>query len=280
VWLSAPGVGVLAVVLVALPYTAFATTLSSGPGKYGRHADPFLALIPDHLGTTRAVVNQDGIVIETRDYAPFGESIAHVGPFAVEHRFTGQPQDDQAGGLYHYGARFYNPRWGRFISPDEQVQGFDSQGLNPFAYVLNQPTSGIDPTGEFFDLPVMSIPSSGTMAFGLGAAASAGGSAAGSDLPCGGDACLTRPDYEELGGAEAVLLPGLLVVALPVEISGAAIVGGGLIAGGIAYVIYRMATGDESDDAAVEYTEHAKQRMAERDVSRSGPKIDVALRCS
>jgi RHS repeat-associated protein len=70
-----------------------------------------------------------------------------MGAFSVEHRFTGQPQDDQAGGLYNYGARFYNPKWGRFISPDEVVQGFDSQGLNPYTYVLNAPTTNVDPTG-------------------------------------------------------------------------------------------------------------------------------------
>ncbi|MGH3642036.1 MAG: RHS repeat-associated core domain-containing protein, partial [Mycobacterium sp.] len=161
VWLSVPGVGVLSFALIALPYTAQAATLTSGPGKYGRHAEPILAYLVDHLGTIRGAVNQDGIVVETRDYAPFGESIAHAGAFSVEHRFTGQPQDDQAGGLYNYGARFYNPKWGRFVSPDEMVQGFDSQGLNPFAYVLNGPTSAIDPTGELFDLPIFSF---GTLA--------------------------------------------------------------------------------------------------------------------
>ena len=111
--------------------------------------EPILAYLVDHLGTIRAAVNQDGIVVETRDYAPFGESIAHVGAFSVQHRFTGQPQDDLEGGLYNYGARFYNPKWGRFVSPDEMVQSFDSQGLNPFTYVLNRPTSATDPTGNF-----------------------------------------------------------------------------------------------------------------------------------
>jgi RHS repeat-associated protein len=126
----------------------------------------------DHLGTVRATVNQDGIVVETRDYAPFGESIAHVGAFSVQHRFTAQPQDEQAGGLYNYGARFYNAKWGRFASPDKVVQSFDSQGLNPFTYVLNRPTSGTDPTGTF------GIPGDfGTVlgsGLGLGAVAQAG----------------------------------------------------------------------------------------------------------
>ena len=158
VWLSAPGVGVLSFVLVALPYTAHAATLTSGPGAYGRHGEPILAYLVDHLGTIRGAVNQAGTIVETRDYAPFGESIAKTGTFAVQHRFTGQPQDDQAGGLYDYGARFYNPKWGRFVSPDEVVQGFDSQGLNPFAYVLNRPTSAVDPTGNYLWTPPIWVP--------------------------------------------------------------------------------------------------------------------------
>ena len=147
-WLEGASVGVLSAALVGLPHAALAATLSSGPGRYGRHAEPILAYLSDHLGTIRAVVSRDGIVVETRDYAPFGESIAHAGAFSVQDRFTGQPQDDRAGGLYNYGARFYNAKWGRFISPDEVTQAFDSQGLNPYSYVLNQPTSATDPTGR------------------------------------------------------------------------------------------------------------------------------------
>src|SRR5262249_39061651 len=65
---------------------------------------------------------------------------------------------DQARGLYNYGARFYNPTWGRFISPDEAVQNFDSQGLNPYAYVLNAPTSRINRDGHDAGVPDMWAP--------------------------------------------------------------------------------------------------------------------------
>jgi RHS repeat-associated protein len=147
-WLEATGVGVLSCALVAWPHAALAAMLSAGPGRYGRHAEPILACLSDQLGSIRAIVNQDGVVVETRDYAPFGESIAHTGAFSLQHRFNGQPQDDQADGLYDYGARFYDPAWGRFISPDDVVQSIDSQGLNPYSYVLNRPTSATDPTGR------------------------------------------------------------------------------------------------------------------------------------
>lgn len=146
--LEATGVGVLSLALVAGPHAALAATLTAGPGRYGRHAEPILAYLSDHLGSIRAVVNQDGVVVETRDYAPFGESIAHTGAFSLQDRFTGQRQDEQAEGLYDYGARLYNPEWGRFISPDDVVQSVDSQGLNPYSYVLNRPTSATDPTGR------------------------------------------------------------------------------------------------------------------------------------
>ncbi len=49
----------------------------------------------------------------------------------------------------------YEPRWGRFISPDEFVEGFTSQGLNAYAYVGNKPTYRIDPSGNF-EIPDLS----------------------------------------------------------------------------------------------------------------------------
>jgi len=146
---SAPIASLLASGIAALPPAAASATPSSGPGSHGRHAEPILAHLTDHLGSVIGSVNRDGVVVETRDYAPFGESIAQLGSFAVGQRFTGQPQDDAAESLYNYGARFYEPRWGRFISPDEVVQSFDSQGLNPYSYVLNRPTSLVDPSGRF-----------------------------------------------------------------------------------------------------------------------------------
>ncbi len=211
VWLSVPGVSVLSFTLVALPYTAHAATLTSGPGAYGRHGEPILAYIVDHLGTIRGAVNQAGVVVETRDYAPFGESISKTGTFAVQHRFTGQPQDDQAGGLYNYGARFYNPKWGRFVSPDEVVQGFDSQGLNPFAYVLNGPTSMVDPTGRLFDLPIFSLGGLSGVA-GVSAAPSGSESAAAaagggpSRLICNDWGCVLAPleASADLGGGDSI----------------------------------------------------------------------------
>jgi len=52
-------------------------------------------------------------------------------------------------GIYHYGARFYSPKLGRFISPDSIVPNqFNPQDLNRFSYVLNNPLRYTDPTGH------------------------------------------------------------------------------------------------------------------------------------
>jgi len=245
-WVGVPGVGMLALMLVAMPYSAYAATLPpGGPGTYGRPAEAFLAYLTDHLGSVRAVVNSSGTIVETRDYDPFGGDISHSGTFSVQHRFTGQPADDQAGGLYNYSARFYNAKWGRFISPDELVQGFDSQGLNPYSYVLNRPTSAIDPHGRDLDFgsgAVPSIPSlSGTFSGGSWASGGLGvlsGIGAGHGDPCKYDACYPphplkdQPSTAKLGGGTE-LLAGALILGAPVdwEILALWALGAGLIYG-------------------------------------------------
>ncbi|GHH54451.1 hypothetical protein GCM10018773_57520 [Streptomyces candidus] len=56
------------------------------------------------------------------------------------YRFAGGYQDPT--GLYHYGARYYDPRIGRFISPDPS-----GQEKNPYLYAEDDPVNRIDPDG-------------------------------------------------------------------------------------------------------------------------------------
>lgn len=64
-------------------------------------------------------------------------------------KFTGQRLD--ATDLYYYGARFYDPNIGRFISPDTIVpDATNPQAFNRYSYVLNNPLKYIDPTGRYF----------------------------------------------------------------------------------------------------------------------------------
>jgi RHS repeat-associated protein len=52
-------------------------------------------------------------------------------------------------GIYHYNARFYSPKLGRFLSADTIVPNpADPQHLNRFSYVANNPLKYIDPSGH------------------------------------------------------------------------------------------------------------------------------------
>ena len=81
-------------------------------------------------------------------YTPYGET---RGSEAVDvpYQFTGQRNED-AIGLYHYGARWYDPALGRFIQADTIVpQPEDPQSLNRYTYVYNNPLKYTDPTGHY-----------------------------------------------------------------------------------------------------------------------------------
>ena len=72
-----------------------------------------------------------------------------IGTLNVKHKFTGQELDSESG-LYYYGARYYDPEIGRFISPDSIVQDYtDPQTLNRYSYCRNNPLIYIDPNGLF-----------------------------------------------------------------------------------------------------------------------------------
>ena len=72
--------------------------------------------------------------------------VAEVNPF----RYRGYYYDVETG-LYYLKTRYYDPEVGRFISQDD-VSYLDPNsinGLNLYAYCLNNPIMGVDPTGTF-----------------------------------------------------------------------------------------------------------------------------------
>jgi len=106
----------------------------------------------DHLGGTNLITNDSGLVKQLIEYEPFGTPSRNdkFGTPEEEawHLFTGKELDDETG-LYYYGARYYNPTIGRFITADTIVQSpGNPQTLNRYAYAGNNPVNNIDPTGH------------------------------------------------------------------------------------------------------------------------------------
>ncbi|RPI74910.1 MAG: RHS repeat-associated core domain-containing protein [Desulfobacteraceae bacterium] len=60
--------------------------------------------------------------------------------------------------LFYYGARYYDPALGRFITPDSVMTGLDSQALNPYSYCENNPATLVDPSGHYPTDPDSSHP--------------------------------------------------------------------------------------------------------------------------
>ena len=102
----------------------------------------------DHLGSTTAVTNEDGNVVNSYDYSPYGQIIAGKEDVYL-FLYNGQYGVTTDGnGLYHMRARYYNVSIMRFINQDV-VHGnlSDSQSLNRFAYVEGNPINFLDPFG-------------------------------------------------------------------------------------------------------------------------------------
>ena len=56
--------------------------------------------------------------------------------------------------LYYLNARYYNPEWRRFISPDDTayLDPESVNGLNLYCYCNNDPVNYCDPSGHFWDV--------------------------------------------------------------------------------------------------------------------------------
>ena len=97
----------------------------------------------DMLGSIRAVTDSAGQVVARFDYEPFGLLIEESSPASAGgERYTGKPLDAELG-LYYFGARYYDPGLGRFITADPA-----RDGLNWYVYCDNNPGARVDPDGH------------------------------------------------------------------------------------------------------------------------------------
>ena len=99
----------------------------------------------DHLASVRAVTDMAGALVEATGYAAYGERL-NVGMQARK-GYIGERYDTETGLLY-LNARYHDPVFGRFISPDDLDPVLPGVGTNRYAYAGNDPVNNSDPNGH------------------------------------------------------------------------------------------------------------------------------------
>jgi RHS repeat-associated protein len=120
---------------------------------------------PDHLGSTNVVTNENGALVQTLDYYPYGATRVSISTSTNEKRkYIGQFLDDS--NLSYLNARYYSSDRGQFLSQDStflaignpnQLQQLtqqdqskflsDPQQLNSYSYGRDNPITNKDPQG-------------------------------------------------------------------------------------------------------------------------------------
>ncbi|HWN08496.1 MAG TPA: Ig-like domain-containing protein [Pyrinomonadaceae bacterium] len=182
--------------------------------------------LTDQLGSTSALTDASGALVEQLAYDSFGNS---AGSTRTRYGYTGRERDPDTGLLY-YRARWQDPQVGRFISEDPI--GFLGRDVNVYGYVSNDPLRMIDPSGLRRRChPLVGALLGGAFGAGVGAGTGGilGGLAAGTIGAVGGSFVI--PGFGTIGGGAIGIGVGVNAGAA----FGAAIGAGIGIAAGIDY---------------------------------------------
>jgi RHS repeat-associated protein len=158
-------------------------------------------LVADGLGSITEALDTSGNVQASQLYVPYGGTRYSSGTMPTLLGFTGQRQDLLTG-LYYYGARYYDPVAGQFISADTLLPGggYNPWGLSRYAYVLGNPVSFTDPTGHAIEDPAEEGDGGGGPTGGDGGVGGDGGLGGGGGGMGGGSADDTIPPYVQTCG--------------------------------------------------------------------------------
>ncbi|MEW6606731.1 MAG: RHS repeat-associated core domain-containing protein [bacterium] len=98
----------------------------------------------DGLGSIRDITDKGGNVLTSYDYDAFGEvKQGYIGKYNYN-SFTGKQYDPESK-LYYFGARYYDPKIGRFITKDPYTGNvYFPPNLHKYIYCYNDPINWID----------------------------------------------------------------------------------------------------------------------------------------
>ena len=118
-------------------------------------------LLKDHIGSIHSVLDENGLITARMHFSPFGERQDSDWQTALDsflysplneltsRGFTGHEHIDSMG-IINMNGRIYDAKLGRFLQADPFVQApKNTQSLNRYSYVLNNPLSYTDPSGFF-----------------------------------------------------------------------------------------------------------------------------------
>jgi RHS repeat-associated protein len=105
--------------------------------------------VKDHLGSVHALIDASGTVAASYAYDAWGNVLSSTINYSLltvnSLRYLWQGREySHAAGLYNFRARWYNPEWGRWLSPDPV--GLEG-GLNLYEFCRNDPVNCVDPYG-------------------------------------------------------------------------------------------------------------------------------------
>ncbi len=134
----------------------FNSAISGDPGILTSYIHPDVKregavtswLHKDHLASNRRVSLMGSTAATTHDYGPFGQPLATNGSTVLNGKAYINERFDPETGLQYLHARYYDPKLGRFLSPDTFDPILAGVDINRYAYAGNDPVNGSDPNGH------------------------------------------------------------------------------------------------------------------------------------
>ena len=134
----------------------------------------------DIIGNIVGLVDGNGNIVVEYDYSSYGKVEVKkdtVGISKKDHiRYKGYIYDEETK-RYYLISRYYDPKIGRFISPDsvEYIEPSSISGLNLYVYCGNDPINMYDPSGNFAISIGLLLAIGGIVGAAIGAGASVAG---------------------------------------------------------------------------------------------------------